>query len=151
MKVRIHKINPDAEIPCFQTKGSVGFDLSALEQVEIPAGQIALISTGLAIETPPGFALVLASRSSAPLKFGITPPHGIGIVDQDYSGAEDEIKILVRNFTEEPITLKKGVRIAQGMFVRVERAEFELSDFSDQESRGGFGSTGHNSSSETRQ
>lgn len=151
MKVRIHKINPDAEIPFFQTKGSVGFDLSALEQVEIPAGQIALIPTGLAIETPPGFALVLASRSSAPLKFGITPPHGIGIVDQDYSGAEDEIKILVRNFTEEPITLKKGARIAQGIFVRVERAEFELSDFSEQESRGGFGSTGHNSSSETRQ
>ncbi len=143
MKVKIHKIDPSVEIPQFHTAGSVGFDLAASKMIEIPAGQIALIPTGLVIETPAGFALILASRSSVPRKFGITPPHGIGIIDQDYSGPEDEIKILVRNFTKTSVVIEKGARIAQGIFVKIERAEFEVTDFSKCRSRGGFGSTGH--------
>ncbi len=143
MKVHIHKLRGDVEIPVFQTKGSIGFDLAAAEDIEIAPKEIGMVSTGLVIETPPGFALILASRSSAPKKFGITPPHGIGVIDQDYSGAEDEIKVLVRNFTQSPVVIKKGTRVAQGVFVRAEQAEFVEDDFSNRESRGGFGSTGH--------
>lgn len=143
MNVHIHKVRQDVEIPHYHTMGSVGFDLSAAETVRISPKEIAMIPTGLVIETPPGFALILASRSSAPKKFGITPPHGIGVIDQDYSGAEDEIKILVRNFTENEIIIEKGTRIAQGVFVKAEQAVFVEDDFSDRKSRGGFGSTGH--------
>jgi dUTP pyrophosphatase len=143
MNVHIHKLQPDVEIPHYQTSGSIGFDLAAAEKVVIAPKEIAMIPTGLVIETPPGFALILASRSSAPKKFGITPPHGIGVIDQDYSGAEDEIRILVRNFTDAEVVIEKGTRIAQGVFVKAEQAEFVEDDFSNRESRGGFGSTGH--------
>jgi len=143
MKVAVHRLRPDVDLPEFQTPGSVGFDLAAAEDISIEAGTIALVPTGLVIETPKGFALILASRSSAPKKFGITPPHGIGVIDQDYCGGEDEIKVLVRNFTKEPVTLKKGQRIAQGIFMKIEQAQFIESDLSERESRGGFGSTGH--------
>ncbi|QQS59343.1 dUTP diphosphatase [Candidatus Peregrinibacteria bacterium] len=143
MKVSVSRIRPDVPLPEFHTAGSIGFDFSAAEEVTITPGEIAMIPTGLILETPSGFALIIASRSSAPKKFGITPPHGIGIIDQDYSGPEDEIKILVRNFRDEPITIAKGTRIAQGVFVRAEQAEFIETDFSHKESRGGFGSTGH--------
>jgi dUTP pyrophosphatase len=143
MNVRIQKIRQDVPLPQYQTKGSVGFDFICAEDSVIAPGALSMIATGLVIETPPGFALIVASRSSAPKKFGITPPHGIGIIDQDYSGPDDEIKILVRNFTEYPVTIEKGVRIAQGMFVRVEQAAFEEADFKEKATRGGFGSTGH--------
>ena len=142
MNVAIHKLRPDVEIPKFQTAGAVGFDLSAAEDVTIPSKEIAMIPTGLVIETPAGYALILASRSSAPKKFGITPPHGIGVVDQDYSGPEDEIRILVRNFTDQDVQIKKGDRIAQGIFVKIETADFVETDLSERQSRGGFGSTG---------
>ncbi len=143
MQVSIHKLRPELELPRFQTPGSVGFDLAAAEDVIIAPDEITMIPTGLVIATPPGFALIIASRSSVPRKFGLSPPHGIGIIDQDYSGAEDEIRILVRNFTAHAVSIPKGTRIAQGMFVRAEQAEFVEADFSDSASRGGFGSTGH--------
>lgn len=142
MQVKIHKLRNDVEIPQFHTPGSIGFDLAAAEEIRIASGEIALVPTGLVIETPAGFALIIASRSSAPRKFGITPPHGIGIVDQDYSGPHDEIKILVRNFTADSILIAKGTRIAQGVFVRADQAEFIEEDLSGNVSRGGFGSTG---------
>lgn len=143
MKVKIHKLRPDVEIPCFETAGAVGFDLAAVEDTEILAGEIKLVSTGLVIETPKGYALILASRSSTPKKKGLTMPHGIGVIDQDYCGPHDEIKIQVKNFRDETVVIKKGEKIAQGMFVGVEIAEFECVDEAPSGStRGGFGSTG---------
>jgi len=143
MQIKIHRLNPEVELPKYQTKGAAGFDLAAAEEISILAGEIALVPTGLVIETPPNYALILASRSSAPRKFGITPPHGIGVVDSDYSGPKDEVKILVRNFTSETVIIKTGQRIAQGLFIPVTQAEFVDADLSDNVSRGGFGSTGH--------
>jgi dUTP pyrophosphatase len=142
MKVRIFMLQADIPIPKFHTVGSVGFDIAASETVNVSPKDITMIPTGLVIETPPGYALFLVSRSSTPKKFGITPPHGIGLIDQDYSGPDDEIRILVRNFTDDSVVVSRGDRIAQGVFVRTEQAEFVLSDFSDRKSRGGFGSTG---------
>ena len=101
-----------------------------------------MVPTGLVIETPPGYALILASRSSAPKKFGITPPHGIGVVDSDYCGPTDEIRILVRNFTDTEVVIEPEQRIAQGLFMPVVQAQFVQTDLSDNDSRGGFGSTG---------
>jgi len=142
MIVKIHRLRPDVEIPKFHTAGAAGFDLAAAEKTEIPAGEIAMIPTGLVIETPPGHALFLASRSSAPKKFGLSPPHGIGVVDSDYSGPADEIKILVRNFTDQKVVIERGARVAQGIFVKIETATFVPDDFSGRQNRGGFGSTG---------
>jgi dUTP pyrophosphatase len=142
MQVEIYRLRPDVPLPQYHTSGAVGFDLAAADTVTLAPREIALISTGLVIKTPPGYALILASRSSTPKKFGLTPPHGIGVIDQDYSGQSDEIRILVRNFGETEATVQKGDRIAQGLFARVDRAQFVEKDTAQSKSRGGFGSTG---------
>lgn len=86
--------------------------------------------------------LVVASRSSTPIKKGLTPPHGFGIIDHDYCGPTDEIKVLVYNFTDQPVQITRGEKIAQGVFVKVDRFEWNEVETIDKESRGGFGSTG---------
>jgi dUTP pyrophosphatase len=94
------------------------------------------------VKVPEGYALIIASRSSLPRKKGLTCPHGIGVIDQDYHGATDEILVQVKNMTDAPVTVERGERIAQGLFVRVDQAEWEEVDDHGAETRGGFGSTG---------
>ena len=142
MKVNIKRIDPTLPLPAYQTKGSVGFDFLAREEKTIPPGEIELIPANLIIQVPEGYSLILSSRSSTPRKFGLTKPHGIGVIDQDYCGPEDEIKIQVLNFSKTPTTVKRGERIAQGLFVRTDRLEFNEVETITEKSRGGFGSTG---------
>jgi len=139
--VHIKRLNSDISIPRYETEGSVGFDLAAAADITIQPKQIALVPTGLIIEVPKGYALILASRSSTPRKFGLLKPHGIGVIDLDYCGPSDEIKIQVYNFTSEPTQLTKGDRVAYGLFVRVDKLTFHEVDEMQTISRGGFGST----------
>jgi dUTP pyrophosphatase len=141
MKVKIFRIDKELSLPIYETGGAVGFDLLAREDAEIPAKEIALIPANVIVETPKGFALLITSRSSTPRKKGLTQPHGLGVIDQDYCGGEDEIKIQVQNFTDETVEVKRGEKIAQGLFVRCERAEFEEIEEIENKTRGGFGST----------
>lgn len=141
-RVRLRRLDPDLPLPGYATAGSVGFDLYCAAETTIPAGQIALLPTGVAIATPPGYMLLVASRSSTPARKGLSVPHGVGIIDQDYAGDHDEIRCQVYNFTEHPVTVQRGERLAQGIFVRVDRMEWEEVSALDTPSRGGFGSTG---------
>lgn len=140
--VKIKRIDTSLPLPIYETAGSVGFDLLAHEDMEIPSEQIALIPSNVIIEVPKGYMLIVASRSSTPLRKGLTPPHGFGIIDHDYCGPEDEIKIQVYNFTKNTVHVKRGEKIAQGVFVRVDTFAFEEVAFFSGKSRGGFGSTG---------
>jgi len=144
MKLPITKIRPEAQLPEYKTKGSVGFDLAASETVTIQPKTIAMIPTGLVTKVPDGHMLMVCSRSSTPMKKGLTPPHGVGILDQDYCGPNDEIKILTYNFLDTPVTVEKGERIAQGVIVKIEQCEIVDSPITTQDDRGGFGSTGVN-------
>ncbi|MFH0838370.1 MAG: dUTP diphosphatase [Patescibacteria group bacterium] len=141
-KVRIKRIDQELQLPRYETEGSVGFDLPAREDLTVQPGEIKLIPSNVIIEVPRGYALILASRSSTPKKYGLMKPHGIGVIDLDYCGPNDEIKIQVYNFTDKEIQIKKGDRIAQGLFMRVDRLEFEEVTEIKPDSRGGFGSTG---------
>lgn len=141
MKIRIKRIDPSLPLPQYETEGSVGFDILARECVTIPSGTIELVPGNIVVEVPKGYMLVVASRSSTPRKKGLTPPHGFGVIDQDYCGPEDEIKIQVYNFSGEPVTIERGEKIAQGVFVRVDTFEWEEVDNIRDNSRGGFGST----------
>lgn len=141
-KVRIKRLDKELPLPIYETAGSVGFDLVARETTTIPTGTIELIPGNVIVEVPEGYMLALASRSSTPRKKGLTPPHGFGVIDQDYCGPTDEIKIQVYNFSGEVVTIERGEKIAQGVFVRVDRFEWEEVDEIRTESRGGFGSTG---------
>lgn len=142
MHLPITKIRPEAVMPAYKTSGAAGFDLAAVETVTIAPKTITLISTGLVAAVPEGYMLMLCSRSSTPLKKGLTPPHGVGILDSDYRGPTDEIKIMVYNFLDTPVTVEKGERIAQGIIIKAEQCELVDSPISTESSRGGYGSTG---------
>jgi dUTP pyrophosphatase len=142
MKIKIKRLDQSLPLPQYQTPGSVAFDLSAREDAVINPKEIKLIPTGLIVQTPPGYMLMLSSRSSLAIKKGLMMGNGVGIVDQDYCGPEDEIKIQVVNITDAPVSVAKGERLAQGMFVRVDVGEFEEVESLEKTSRGGFGGTG---------
>jgi len=141
LPVTITRLSDRALVPSYQTPGSAGFDLAASEDVTIAPGQVALVPTGLVVGIPAGYFLGIFARSSTPIKRGLMVANGVGVVDSDYSGPADEVKVQVLNFTQAPVTVKAGDRIAQGVvlaFARVSFAEGATSVAS----RGGFGSTG---------
>lgn len=141
MRVRITRLDPTIPLPEHKTAGAVAFDIAPRVNTVVASGATVRIPTGLIIKTPPGYALIIVSRSSTPERKGLLLPNGIGILDQDYCGPTDELHLLVYNFTEAPVTVKKGERIAQGLFVPIERAEWDEGPAA-ATSRGGFGSTG---------
>jgi dUTP pyrophosphatase len=141
MKVKIKRIDQNLQLPIYETSGSVGFDLLCREDVTINPSEIALIPANVIVEIPQGYMLMVTLRSSTPKKYGLLMPHGVGIIDNDYCGEEDEIKIQVYNFTANPVTVKRGDKIAQGIFTKVDKAQWEEIDRMNQQTRGGFGST----------
>jgi dUTP pyrophosphatase len=142
MKVKIRRIDKSVDLPEYHTPGSAAFDIPINQDVTIPPKEIALISTGLFVQTPERHFLAIFSRSSTPKRKGLMFPHSVGILDPDYSGPEDEIKLLVYNFTDHPVEVQKGDRIAQGIFMPIDRVEWEEVTHLSEKSRGGFGSTG---------
>jgi dUTP pyrophosphatase len=139
--VRIRRLDPSTALPSYQTSEAAGFDLAASADVRVPPGEVRLVPTGLVIEVPHGYFLGIFARSSTPLKRGLMVANGVGVVDPDYAGPEDEVKIQVLNFTREEIVVRRGDRVAQGIFIptlQVEWSEGETREVS----RGGFGTTG---------
>jgi dUTP pyrophosphatase len=143
LTVRIHRLDPAVSLPRYETAGSVGFDLAASAEVVVPPGGLALVPTGLVIEVPRGHFLGIFARSSTPLRRGLMVANGVGVIDEDYCGPADEIKVQVFNFTHAPVTVARGDRIAQGLFLPVTRVDWqEAGDAPRSGSRGGFGATG---------
>lgn len=142
MKVKVKRIDPSLPLPQYHTDGSVCFDLLARETVIIEPHNVGLIPCNIIIETPVGYMFIVIPRSSTPKKKGLLIPHGVGIIDQDYSGPEDEVKFQVLNFTDKPVLVEKGERLAQGCFVPVVKVSFREVNVIRKKSRGGLGSTG---------
>ncbi|HXT33839.1 MAG TPA: dUTP diphosphatase [Vicinamibacterales bacterium] len=143
ISVRIRRLHPSVPLPQYQTAGAAGFDLAASEDVVVAPSSIALIPTGLVIQVPAGHFLGVFARSSTPLKRGLMVANGVGVIDRDYCGPEDEIKIQVLNFTAQPVQVKKGDRLAQGLFLPVTHVSWQEVEGDLREgSRGGFGATG---------
>lgn len=142
MNIEVARIDTSLPLPSYGTPGSVAFDLYARTSVTVPPWQPTIIPTNLIIKVPEGFMLMLASRSSTPLKKGLMVANSVGIIDQDYHGANDEIGLLVVNFTQKDVHVERAERIGQAMLVKIQRVS-EFSDLAIQSaSRGGFGSTG---------
>ena len=142
VKIRIRRLNPDVELPRYQTAGSAAFDLAASEPVTIAPGEVRLVPTGLAIEVPAGMFLGIFARSSTPLKRGLMVANGVGVIDSDYCGPQDEVKVAVINVTGAAVTVSVGDRIAQGIVLPAPRIEWEEVADLRSDSRGGFGATG---------
>ena len=143
MKIKIKLIDSTLPLPTYQTSGSVAFDLYARRNIKIPPWKPTIIPANVIIEVPKGFFLLLASRSSTPIKRNLIVANGIGVIDQDYHGDKDEIGVQVLNFSDKDVMIERGERIAQALLVQVAKVvEFEVVDSIKKESRGGFGSTG---------
>jgi dUTP pyrophosphatase len=83
--------------------------------VRLAPGQIALVPTGLVIEVPSGHFLAIFARSSTPLKRGLMVANGVGVLDPDYCGPKDEVRIQVLNISGAEVQVKRGDRLAQGI------------------------------------
>jgi len=142
MKLRITRLDPTLDLPAYGTSGAAGFDLAAAVDLEVPPRGIRLVPTGLVIEVPPGHFLAIIARSSTPLKRGLMVANGVGVVDADYCGPADEIKVQVLNITDQPVAIARGDRLAQGLVLAAPRIEWDESAAAAGASRGGFGSTG---------
>ena len=142
MNVRIRRLGPDIPLPRYESDPAAAFDLSAAADVVIDPGRVALVPTGLVVEVPAGMFLAIFARSSTPLKRGLMVANGVGVVDPDYCGPTDEVKIAVMNFTGAPVTVQRGDRIAQGIFLTAPRVTWDEADQLRDASRGGFGATG---------
>jgi dUTP pyrophosphatase len=142
VKVKIRRENSEVPLPEYKPSSAAGFDLAVFEDTLIPPKEMKYIRTGLYVDVPEGYFLALVPRSSTPGRTGLVFLHGIGIVDPAYSGPHDEIKLLVYNYLDKEFLVKKGDRIAQGLIVPAPKIEWEETNKLNEESRGGFGSTG---------
>jgi dUTP pyrophosphatase len=143
LHLKIRRLRPEIPLPAYETPGAAAFDLTAAADVTVEPGTVRLVPTGLVIEVPDGSFLGIFARSSTPLKRGLMIANGVGVVDSDYSGPEDEVKIAVVNFTASAVQIKAGDRIAQGIILAAPRVIWdEVSELA-AKSRGGFGGTGN--------
>jgi dUTP pyrophosphatase len=141
MKLQVTRIDRELPLPRYETPGACAFDVTARVDMTIEPKTLALIPGNLIVHVPNGHVLMLCSRSSTPKKKGLMTPHGFGVIDRDYCGPNDEIKVQVYNFTDSPVAIKRGDRVAQAMVVPAPLMDIEETETGG-ESRGGFGSTG---------
>src|SRR3989338_4248500 len=140
-KIKIKRFDKELPLPEYKTVGAVGFDLTARETRTVKPYKVGYIALNVAVETPKDHVLLIAARGSTH-KFGLMPAHGIGIGDPDYRGNDDEYAVPLYNFTKKPVVVKRGTRIAQGIFVKFTRASWKEVPQMRAKNRGGFGSTG---------
>ena len=142
MKVRIRRLRPDIPLPRYESDHAAAFDLAAADDVVVEPRRVALVPTGLVVEVPAGMFLGVFARSSTPLKRGLMVANGVGVIDPDYCGPEDEVKVAVMNFTDAAGTVRRRDRIAQGIFLAAPRVTWDEAGQLREASRGGFGATG---------
>lgn len=141
MHAHIKRFDADLPLPEYKTPGAAGFDLASRATVTIAPGTVSLVPLNVAIKPPLGYFVLLAARSSLH-KRGLMPANGVGIIDADYCGNEDEYKAALFNFSDHEAVIERGERIAQGVFVPLAQHSFTEVDDLGAQSRGGFGSTG---------
>ncbi|MFA6132245.1 MAG: dUTP diphosphatase [Patescibacteria group bacterium] len=141
MQILFKRLSPEVPVPEYKTAGAVAFDLAVPQGGVIQPGETKFFPTGLVIKVPEGHVLLVAPRSSNAKK-QIRMGNGIGLIDQDYCGPTDELKLALHNFGQTPYTVENGERIAQAMIVPVLKGEFIEVDEMAAPDRGGFGSTG---------
>lgn len=138
----IVRLDPSIELPSYAYAGDAGLDLRSSEDVVLRPFERRLISTGLAIAIPDGYAGFVQPRSGLALKRGLSMANTPGLVDAHYRG---ELKVCAINLDpEEDIVISRGERIAQLVMQRVPTVSLKELDELDQTDRGaaGFGSSG---------
>ena len=128
-------------LPRRATAGSAGYDFICPADVALAPGEAVTVPTGVRCEMQPGWLLALFPRSGLGFKHQVRLANTVGVIDADYFHAANEGHIMVRivNGSDHVVTIAKGERFCQGVFLPHGLAEEDevLSDRT-----GGFGSTG---------
>jgi len=145
VKIRLRRLAHarDLPLPEHASPGSAGSDLRAAIDGELvlSPGERLAVPTGLVLEIPPGWEGQVRPRSGLALRHGVTLANAPGTIDSDYRG---EVKVLLVHLGQEPLTIRRGDRVAQLVVARVERVEWDEAETLGESGRGegGFGSTG---------
>ncbi len=142
IQLKIKRLDPSVELPSYAYAGDAGLDLRANEDVVLEPHERRLISTGLALAIPDGYAGFVQPRSGMALRLGLSMANTPGLIDAHYRG---ELKVLAVNLdNEKQIVIERGERIAQLVIQQVPIVELVEVDELDETDRGagGFGSSG---------
>jgi dUTP pyrophosphatase len=134
--------NPDLPLPSRQTPGAAGYDVASAEaDFVLEPGERKAVATGLVFELPEGMEMQVRPRSGLALRHGLTLPNAPGTIDPDYRG---ELQVILQNGGAEPVTIRRGERIAQLVFAHFAAPALRETDSLAATARGegGFGSTG---------
>lgn len=145
MKLNIKLLHADVPVPRYATSGASAFDLRAYFphypiRTVVPGTEGVIIPTGIAVEVPPGYGLMILSRSGHGFNERVTLANGTGLIDSDYRG-----EIMVKLVSDlYPLEIRQYDRIAQAVLVPMPQVEFVVVDELSKTERGagGFGSTG---------
>jgi dUTP diphosphatase len=145
--VRIMRLahGKDLPLPSYQSAGAAGLDLLAAVPAAAPMTiaprDRALVPTGIAIALPENLEGQVRPRSGLAARHGLTVLNAPGTIDADYRG---EIQVLLVNLGAEPVSISRGMRIAQLVIAPVVRTHILDVASLDETPRGsgGFGSTG---------
>lgn len=141
IEVKILKVDKELPTPHYKYDGDAGMDLYSAEDYNLGQGEIRLFRTGLRIAVPYGYEMQIRPRSGLAANYGISIINTPCTIDACYRG---DINIALINLGKEAYNVKRGERIAQAVFKKVERAELVEVEELDETKRGkeGFGSTG---------
>lgn len=141
IELQVVRLRPEAVLPAQAYPGDAGLDLAVCERVELRPGERAVVSTGIAVAVPEGFAGFVQPRSGLAARSGITIVNSPGLIDSGYRG---EVKVVLQNTDgERTFVAERGERIAQLVVVPVPAVELvEVEELPGSE-RGvrGFGSS----------
>jgi dUTP pyrophosphatase len=143
-EIEIPTVASDPEcLPNYASELAAGADVKASipDPVVIESGACKLIPTGLRFAIPQGYEIQVRPRSGLALKSQITVLNTPGTIDADYRG---EVGVILINHGKSSFTVTPGMRIAQIVVAKVERAKFALEEslVSTSRGEGGFGHTG---------
>ena len=144
LRIQVLPHGEGLDLPRYETPGSAGLDLRAAVDQPLVLQQFdrVAVPTGLVVAIPEGWEGQVRPRSGNALRLGLSMPNSPGTIDSDYRG---ELKVLLIHLGREPITIPRGMRIAQMVLSPVGHARIEVVDqiaTDTQRGAGGFGSTG---------
>lgn len=141
IRVKVVRLDKSLPLPKYANEGDAGMDLYSAEESVLEPSEFRVLSTGIKIELPVGYEAQIRPRSGFAANEGISVLNSPGTIDSNYRGV---IKVVLVNHGKKPFEVKKGDRIAQMVFKKVEKAELKEVEFLSETNRGekGFGSTG---------
>lgn len=136
MKVRIKRLDKTLPLPKYAGKDSLRIELTCRKDTIVEPNGIKLVPTNVEIDTPKGYIFILASHAAIPSEKGLLSPQGITVLDfasdglatgPDVPGEKrtGELKLQVYNFTDERAIIMRGQKMAEGIFVKAECAQWQ--------------------------